>query len=219
MRKFPTFIFLPWCRGLMVGSLDGWSDSKSLESNGNTRKPSLWSPALALPQCLRRMLTRSRHHLRCCLLEDLRAYLPFTSQGPPRASTLPIPRHHSKRRLPPHKWGCSRSPLLSPRHTVWWALFQWTRAKMLIVSRTVRGKISGLTALKFGYDQNHRRRWTLMVDDPRDSLICGFDLLPHLFSFTEAGWKYNTPHSRFLWTIHHIFLFPSLPPTTVLMPF
>jgi len=58
-----------------------------------------------------------------------------------------------------------------------------------------------------------------MDDDPRGSLIYGLDFLPHLFSFTEAGWKYNTPQSRFLWTIHHIFPFPSLPPTIVLMPF
>ena len=150
----------------MDGSLDGWSDSRLLESSGNTRKLSLWSPALALPQCPRRMPTRSRHHLRYCPLEDLRVYLPFTSQGPPRASTPPIPRHLSKRRPPPHKWECSRSPLRSPRHTVWWTLFQWTRAKMLMVSRTARGKTLGLTTLKFGYDQNHRRRWTPMDDDP-----------------------------------------------------
>lgn len=191
----------------MDGSLDGWNDSRLLESSGNTRKLSLWSPALALPQCPRRMSTRSRHHLRYCLLEDLRVYLPFTSQGPPRASTPPIPRRRLKRRLPPHKWGCSRSPPPLPRHTVWWALFQWMKEKMLMISRTARGKTSGLTTLKFGYDQNLRRRWTPMDDDPRGSLIYGLYSLPHLFSFTEAGWKYNTPHSRFLWT--YITSFPS----------
>ena len=159
----------------MDGSLDGWSDSRSLESSGSTRMPLLWSPALALLQCPRRMSTRSRHHLRYCLPEDLHVYLPFTSQDPPRASTPPTPRHRSKQHLPPHKWRCSRSPLLSPHHTVWWAIFQWTRAKILMVSRTVRRKISGLMTLKFGHDQNHQRRWTPMDDDPRGSLIHDFD--------------------------------------------
>ena len=169
----------------MDGSLDGWSDSRSLESSGSTRMPSLWRPALVLPQCPRRIPTLSRHHLRYCLLEDLRICLPFTSQDPPRASTPPTPRHRSKRHLPPHKWGCSRSPLLPPHHIVWWVLFQWTRTK--IVSRTVGRKISGLTTSKSGHDQHHQWRWTPMDDDPRDSLIHGFDRLPPLFSFTEAG--------------------------------
>ena len=161
----------------MGGSLDGWSDSKSSESSGNTRMPSLWSPAPALPQCPRRMPTRSRHHLRYCLLEDLHVYPPFTSQGPPRASTPPTPRHRSKRHLPPHKWGCSRSPPPSLHHTVWWALFQWMRP------RTVPGKISELTAMKFGHDQNRQQRWTLMDDGPRDSLFA----TPTLIFFTEVG--------------------------------
>ena len=184
MRK-SDFILLPWCGGLMDVSLDGWSDSRSLESSGSTRMPSLWRPALTLPRCPRRMPTLSRHHLRYCLLEDLRIYLPFTSQDPPRASTPPTPHHRSRRHLPPHKWGCSRSPLLSPHRTVLWVLFQWTRAK--IVSRTVWRKISGLIASKFGHGQHHQRGWTPMDDDSRDSLIHGFDRLPPLFSFTEAG--------------------------------
>jgi hypothetical protein len=164
----------------MDGSLDGWSDSRSLESSGSTRMPSLWSPALALPRCPRRMPTRSQHPLRYYLLEGLHTYPLFTFRGPPRASTPPTPRHRSKRRLPPHKWGCSRSPLMSLHHTVWWALSQWMRAKISMALRTVQRKISGLTALKFGQDRHHRQRWKPTDDDPRDSL-------PTLFSFTEAG--------------------------------
>lgn len=154
------------------------------ESNGKTRMPSLWSPALALPLCPHRMPARSRHHLRSSLLEDLHIYPPFTSQGPPRASTPLTPRHRSKRRLPPHKWVCSRSVLLSPHRAVWQALFQWTREKIFMVSRTVKQKSS---ELKFGHTRIRQRRWTLMDDDPRHPLIHGFDQPPPLFSFTEAG--------------------------------
>ena len=145
--------------------------------------PSPWSPALHLPRCLRRMLTRSRRHLRPFLLEDLHAYLPFTSRDPPRASIPPTLPHRSKRRPPPHKWACSPSPLPLPHHAVWWTPSQWTDAKMLMVLRTTRQKSSGSRP---GHDQRHRRRWIPTDDGPRDPLDYGIDL-PPFCSFYRDG--------------------------------
>lgn len=139
---------------------------------------SSWSPAPALPQCPLRTPTLSRPHLRFCLPEGLRVYLLFISRGPRRASTPPILRHRSNRRLHPHKWACSRSPLPLPHRTAWWAPFLWTRVKTLMVSVTVSWKSSGL---RFGHDQSHQRRWTLMDDDPPDP-VHDFDR-PHPYFF------------------------------------
>jgi len=150
-------------RRVWTGPMHGWSDSRWLESSDKTRMPLQWSPSLALPRCPRRTPTQSRRRLRSYLPEGPRVCLPFTSRGPRRASTPPTLLHRSKRRLHQHKWVCSRSLLPLPRHTVWWVLFQWTRAKMLMVSRTVRQKNSGM---RIGHDQSHQRRWTLMDEYP-----------------------------------------------------
>ena len=107
------------CRSLIFGSPGGLGGSRSLESRGKTRMPLLWSPALALRRCPLRTPTQSHHHLRFCLPEGLRIYLPFTSRGHLRASTPLTLRRHSRRRLLPRKWECSRSPPPLLRHAVW----------------------------------------------------------------------------------------------------
>jgi len=129
--------------------------------------PSLWrGPSLVLPRCPLRTPIQSHHHHRTCLPGDPHVYLPFTSLGPLRASTPPILRHRSKRRLPPYKWARSRSPPPSPRHAVWPVLYQWTRAKMPMVSRTARQQSM---RSKPGHGPSRQRKWTLMHDDPRCS--------------------------------------------------
>ena len=130
--------FILSCRGLTDESPDGSSASKSSVSRGKTRMLSPWSPALALRQGLPRTLTRSQRRLRFCLLEGLHLYLPSIFRGPLRAFIPPTLLRRSKRHLPPRKWVCFRSPLLSPHHAVSRVLFRWTRAKILMAPRMVR---------------------------------------------------------------------------------
>ena len=148
--------------------------------------PSPLSPALALRQGPLRTRTQSQRHLRSSLLGGLHICLPFNSRGPLRASTPPTLLHHSKRRPPPHKWACFRSPPPLPHHAVSRALFQWTRAKTFMVLRMVR---RGSSTMKHGHDQSRQLRWTPMDDDnPRDPLSW-FLINPRpYFSFiTETG--------------------------------
>lgn len=145
--------------------------------------PSLRSPSLALPQCPPQTPTRSRRHLRFCLLEGPHIYLPSTSQGPLQASIPPTPHHHSKRRLLPHKWARFRSHLRLPHHTAWKALSRWTRQKVVMVLRTAGRRI---TVSRLGRGPNRQRRWILM---PNILIIpsSATSITPFLIGFTEAG--------------------------------
>ena len=168
-----VFISPLTCYCLMAEFSDGSSDSRSLVSRGKTRMLSPWSPALALRQSPLRMLTLFQRRLRFCLLEGLHVYLPFISRGPLRDFTPPTLLHHSKRHLPPPKWVCFRSPLLLPHHAVLRALFQWTRAKILLIQTMIRPKN---TKMKTGYDQSRQLRWTRTDDrHPRGPLFHSCD--------------------------------------------
>lgn len=152
---------------------DGSNGSKSLVFRGKTQTLSLQSPTLALHRGHLQTLTQSLRRLRFCLPEGLHVYLPFTSPGPLRASTPPTLLHHLKRHPLPRKWVCSQSLPPSPHHAVLWAFFPWMRARILMVQTWVRRKS---TKLKFGHDQSHQLKWTLMDDDnPHGFLFCGFD--------------------------------------------